>query len=178
MIQLQPPPREYVINQFISRIPWTRLRVRGYARLGVRFESPDESTILMGTDVHAPRQISVGANSVIGRRCLLDGRGGLEIGRNVNVSSYTLLITASHDVRSANFAGYTMPIKIEDRVWIATGATILPGVTLGSGSVVAAGAVVTSNVEPRAVVGGVPARKIGERPNNLDYELSYNRDYI
>ncbi len=62
----------------------------GYGRLGVRLEAPGDTAILMGTDMHAPRRISIGAHSVIGRRCLLDGRGGLTIGRNVNISSYTL----------------------------------------------------------------------------------------
>ena len=63
---------------------------------------------------------------------------------------------------------------IEDYVWIASRATILPGVTIGKGAVVACGAVVTKDVEPMTVVGGVPARKIGERINLLEYELKHN----
>jgi acetyltransferase-like isoleucine patch superfamily enzyme len=150
----------------------------GYARLGIRFEAPQESTILLGTDVHAPRRISVGRRSIIGRRCLLDGRGGLTIGRNVNISSYCLLVTGGHDPYDDDFRGYTKPIVIEDRVWIATGATVLAGVTIGEGAALAAGAVVNRDVAPFTVVGGVPAQEIGRRPETLDYELSYRRSYI
>lgn len=172
------PPREYVINQFVSRVPWTSLRIAAYARLGVRFEAPRTSTILLGTDVHAPRQISIGGNSIVGRRCLLDGRGRLTIGRNVNISSYCLIVTGGHDPYDDNFRGYTAPIVIEDRVWIATGATVLAGVTIGEGAAVAAGALVNRDVEPFTVVGGVPAQEIGRRPETLDYELDYRRNYI
>jgi putative colanic acid biosynthesis acetyltransferase WcaF len=172
------PPREYLLNQFASRIPWTSLRVAAYRRLGVRFEAHDSSTILMGTDVHAPRQIEIGSHSIVGRRCLLDGRGGLTIGRNVNISSYSLLITASHDPLSDDFRGYTAPIVVEDLAWIGTSATILAGVTVGRGAVVAAGAMVTRDVEPFTIVGGVPAKEIGRRPETIDYQLGYRRDYI
>ena len=172
------PPREYLINQFVAHIPWTGLRVAGYKRLGVRFENAGTSAILMGTEVHAPREIQIGGNSVIGRRCLLDGRGELRIGRNVNISSYSLLITGSHDPYSDEFSGSTAPIVIEDRVWLATRVTVLGGVTIGEGASVAAGAVVNRDVEPFAVVGGVPARRIGERPKTLSYELNYRRNYI
>ena len=172
------PPREYVINQFVSQIPWTGTRVRWYRRLGVRFEDAGSSAILMRTDVHAPRNITIGRGSVVGRRCLLDGRGGLTLGRNVNVSSYSLMVTGSHDPYDADFAGYTAPIVIEDRAWIATGVQVLPGVTIGEGAVVAAGAVVTKDVEAFIIVGGIPARKLATRPGPLDYELSYRRSYI
>ncbi len=172
------PPREYLLNQFVSRLPWAGPRIAGYRRLGICFESPRTTTILMNTDVHAPRQIGIGGNSAIGRRCLLDGRGGIQIGRNVNISSYTLLISAGHDPYDPHFAGYSAPIVIEDRVWIASRATILAGVTIGEGAAVAAGAVVKNDVEPFTVVGGVPAREIGKRPRNLDYEIYYRPNYI
>lgn len=172
------PPREYLVNQFVSHIPWTGLRVAGYRRLGIRFEEPGTSAILMGTEVHAPREISISRNTIIGRRCLLDGRGGLKIGRNVNISSYSLFITAGHDPHVPNFRGHTGPIVIEDFAWVATRATVLAGVTIGRGAVVAAGAVVNRDVEPFTIVGGVPAREIGRRGDSLEYELGYRRNYI
>jgi maltose O-acetyltransferase len=172
------PPREFLLNKFVAGLPWTELRVAGYARLGVRFADRRTSTILMGTDVHAPRRISIGSHSIIGRRCLLDGRGGLAIGSNVNISSYCLLVSAGHDPHAEDFRGFTAPVAIEDRVWIATGATVLSGVTIGRGAVVAAGALVNRDVEPFSIVGGVPARPIGRRPETLSYELDYRRSYI
>jgi acetyltransferase-like isoleucine patch superfamily enzyme len=73
------------------------------------------------------------------------------------------LITGSHEISSGHFDLITRPITVEDNVWIATGAMILPGVTIGEGAVVAAGAVVTKDVEPWTVVGGNPARFIKKR---------------
>lgn len=172
------PPREFLLNQFVSRVPWMDLRVTGYRRLGIRFEDPRSGGIMMGTEVHAPRRISIGAGTIIGRHCLLDGRGGLDLGRNVNISSYSLLISAGHDPYDDDFEGYQAGIVVGDRAWIATRAMVLAGVTIGEGATVAAGAVVTRNVEPYAVVAGVPAKPIGRRPDTLRYELTYRPDYL
>ena len=70
---------------------------------------------------------------------------------------------ASHDVSSPTFDYFVSPVVIKDNVWIATGAIILPGVTIGEGAVVGAGAVVTKDVEPWTVVGGNPAKFIKKR---------------
>lgn len=172
------PPREYLINQFVSRVPWAGLRIAGYRRLGVTFEAPRTTMIMLWTDVHAPREITIGGNTAIGRHCHLDGRGGLEIGRNVNISSFTRIITAGHDPYDAGFRGYSAPVVIHDRVWIATGVTILAGVTIGEGAAVAAGAVVNKDVEPFTVVGGIPAKEIGQRPRDLTYEIHYRPNYL
>jgi putative colanic acid biosynthesis acetyltransferase WcaF len=172
------PTREYLINSVVTWIPWVRIRTSGYALLGVRFEEAHTVAIQIGTEVHAPRQITIGSRSVIGRHCLLDGRGGLEIGRDVNISSYSLLVTGSHNPYDKYLSGYNAPIVIHDRAWIATSATILAGVTVGEGAMVAAGAVVSRDVEPFTIVGGVPAKVIGKRPTDLCYELGYRRNYL
>ncbi len=78
----------------------------------------------------------------------------------------------------SRFRGFAEPIVTENDVWVATGAMVLAGVRIGRGAVVAAGAVVNRDVEPFTVVGGVPAKPIGDRPEDLDYELDYRRSYI
>ena len=145
--------------------------MKAYRQLGVRIGA--QSTILMSTEMHRAEDLIIGDNTVINQHCLLDGRDGLKIGSNVNISSHVLLVAGSHDVQDGdNFFGYAKGIVIEDYVWLCTRATILAGNTIGRGAVVAAGAVVTKDVEPYQIVGGVPARKIGERNPELNYTLS------
>jgi maltose O-acetyltransferase len=85
----------------------------------------------------------------------------------VSISPGVWILTDSHDMHDPSFPEILSPVKIGNHVWIGSRALILPGVTLGEGAVVAAGAVVTSDVEPYTVVGGVPARPIGTRSRNL-----------
>lgn len=85
------------------------------------------------------------------------------IGKNVCIGEDVRLITGSHDVTSPHFNLVTRPITINDNVWIATGAIVLPGVTIGEGAVVGAGSVVTKDVEPWSVVAGNPAKFIKKR---------------
>jgi acetyltransferase-like isoleucine patch superfamily enzyme len=68
-----------------------------------------------------------------------------------------------------NFRMKSSPVIIDDYVWVGINATVLQGVRIGEGAVVAAGAVVTKNVEPYTIVGGIPAKQIGVRTKNLDY---------
>lgn len=87
----------------------------------------------------------------------------ISIGKKCCVGEDVRLLTGSHDVHSPYFDLVTKPIRIMDNVWIATGATILPGVTVGEGGVVAAGAVVTKDVPPWTVVAGNPAKVVKRR---------------
>jgi maltose O-acetyltransferase len=118
-------------------------------------------------------RISIGRDTSIGRNALLDGRDQLTIGKHVSISPDVQLITGSHDVCSKDFAFKSAPIVIEDFVWIGSRSMVLPGVRIGTGAVVAAGAVVTKDVEAFSIVGGVPARRIGDRPRDLNYELKW-----
>ncbi|WP_455429725.1 acyltransferase [Mucilaginibacter lappiensis] len=83
-----------------------------------------------------------------------------------------MIWTLHHDYNSTDFAQTGQPVIIEDYVWLCSRTVILPGVTIGKGAVVAAGAVVTRNVQPYTVVGGVPAKPIAKRNENLTYDLS------
>ena len=119
--------------------------------------------------------ISIGAYSRINRNCCLDVRGPLRIGDNVSVSPEVTILTASHRFDDPRFRVETRPVVIEDHVWIGSRAMILPGVTLGRGSIVAAGAVVTRDVSPLAIVAGVPASVVGTRPAHAtEYVLDGN----
>jgi maltose O-acetyltransferase len=117
----------------------------------------------------------IGRNSVINEGCRLDNRGGISIGDNVSLSSEVAILTASHIYDSAEFAGFMKSVEIRDRAWIGIRATIMPGVIIGKGAVVAAGSVVTRSVDEYTIVAGVPAKKIGMRNEKLSYQLSYKR---
>jgi len=101
----------------------------------------------------------------------MDGRRGIILGRNVNISSGAWIWTLQHDMHDPDFKVVGGPVKIGDRAWICSRSMILPGVEVGEGAVVSAGAVVTKSVDPYAIVAGVPAKKIGDRKRNLRYEL-------
>ena len=135
--------------------------------LGVQI---DRTAILYGGfEIRSPRKLKIGAGSCIGHRATLDARGGLTIGKNVNLSSEVMIWTAQHDWCDPKFGTLFSPVTIGDYAWLGPRCIILPGVTVGEGAVIAAGAVVTKNVEPYAMVGGVPAQKIADRPKGLNY---------
>lgn len=118
----------------------------------------------------APQRFVIGEGSHVNQGCFIDARGGVRIGNGVSVSHYVKIVTGTHDIMSRRFDGAFRPVKIGDHVWIGIGATILPGVTIGDGAVVAAGSVVVHDVDRYCVVGGVPARKIKSRTDVLEYE--------
>ncbi len=154
---------------------WMRIAV---ARLvGVRFVAPSTSALMWAVELWSARRLEIGANTVIGPRVMMDCRGGVTLGESVNVSGGVQMQTAKHLVDAPDFAAVHAPIRVGDRVWIGMGATILGGVTLGEGAVVAAGAVVTKDVAPFTVVGGVPAVVLRERSRDLQYTLGYRPNW-
>lgn len=133
------------------------------------------SNFLMGVEFRSAKNISIGSNSVINRAVLLDGRGGkLSIGNNVDIAQETNIWTLEHDVHDDYHKDIGADVIIEDYVWIASRCTILPGVTIGKGAVVASNSVVTKDVPEMAIVGGVPAKIIGTRKSELKYKLNYS----
>jgi len=130
------------------------------------------STIHMGAVFYYPRNIVVGEDTIIGERATLDGRDKLIFGNHVDIASEAMFYNGEHDINDENFKAAYAPVKIEDYVFIGPRAIILPGVTVHRGAVVAAGAVVTKDVSEFKIVGGVPAKEIGERSNkNPNYKL-------
>ena len=111
---------------------------------------------------------------IINRSVLLDGRGGrLVIGNDVDIAQESNIWTLEHDVHSETHADKGGDVTIEDHAWIASRVTILPGVRIGRGAVVASGSVVTKDIPPMAIVGGVPAKIIGQRRSRLEYQLHF-----
>ncbi len=131
-----------------------------------------DTSIAMGCFVTG-RFIRIGDNSVINRFTYLDGRVPLTIGNNVNVSHYALIQTLTHDPQNPDFVCVEKPVTIGDHAWIGARALICPGVRIGEGAVVGAGAVVTRDVPDYAMVAGNPARVVGERSRDLRYRTRY-----
>ncbi|GAL89119.1 acyltransferase [Jejuia pallidilutea] len=161
----------YIPNHIINKIPFYFIRHLYYKSvLGIKIGTG--SSVHMNTFVNRTN-IKIGTNSSINRNCYLDGRGGLFIGNNVSISPEVHLITASHDINSESFEYFEKSIKVDDFVWIGTRATILPGVNLKKGCVVASGSVVTKDVSSYDIVAGVPAKVIGKRNEKLNYNCKW-----
>lgn len=134
-------------------------------------EIGENVVIYYGTEIRAPWNISIEEGTIIGDKCVLDGRYGIQIGKNVNFSTGAWLWTLQHDVQDSNFGikNQGKKIVIHDRAWLSNRIIVLPGTEIGEGAVVAAGAVVTKSLESYTIYGGVPAKKIGDRNQNLTY---------
>jgi len=154
----------------VGRIPSHHLRRFFYRLDGIRIGSG--STVHMGARFYNPHLIRLGEDSIVGENVVLDGRDKLVIGNHVDIASEVMIYNSQHDINDKDFSAVTAPVNIHDYVFIGPRAIILPGVSIGRGAVVGAGAVVTKDVEEFAIVGGVPAQKIGERKNkDLHYRL-------
>ena len=121
-----------------------------------------------------PKNIHIGDNVFINQQCIFVGDEKITIGDNVNIGFRCMLITSNYEPyfnrKAQKRRRYFEPIIIEKNVWIGSGAIILPGVTVGEGSVVAAGAVVTKDVPADTLVGEVPARIIKDIIPSDTYE--------
>ncbi|MFZ5366150.1 MAG: acyltransferase [Patescibacteria group bacterium] len=122
-----------------------------------------------GSKVHVfcrffePGNIEIGEDTIIGNNAFLDGRAPLKIGNHVDIASEVMIYNSEHDVHDEYMRAVEEPVTIEDYAFIGPRVIILPGIKIGRGAVVAASAVVTHDVSPGKIVGGVPAREIGER---------------
>lgn len=122
----------------------------------------DTSTVIFAPfHTNFGRFTSIGKNVFINHRCSCLDLGGITIEDDVLIGPNVNLITENHPLDPTRRKEMICkPVTIKRNVWIGAAATILPGVTIGENSVVAAGAIVTSDVAPNSVVGGVPARLI------------------
>lgn len=165
---------ELMLLRWIGHIPFHSVRNFFYILAGVKMGKG--STIHMWANFFNPRNIEIGEDTIIGDHVFFDGRDKIKIGDHVDIASQVLIYNSEHDLESENFQAIEDRVEIGDYVFIGPRAIILPGVTIGRGAVVAAGAVVTKGVPDFAIVGGVPAKVIGERKNkNLNYRLGRAR---
>lgn len=167
--------RLYICNHWISCTPSHTVRLWYYRNI-MGFKIGKGSNIFMNCKFDCAKGLSIGVNSVINARCRLDSRGELIIGNNVSISEEVIILTADHDSDIMGIEGRNKKVVIADYVWVATRAMILPGTNIGKGAVLAAGTVVTKNVEEFSIVAGIPACFIKKRPkDNLNYSAAYQR---
>lgn len=152
---------EIMILRWVGHIPFHSIRNLIYSLDGVKIGK--DSTIHMWANFFYTPNISIGDDTIIGDHVFLDGRAALKIGDHVDIASEVMIYNSEHDINSEDFHATLSPVEIGDYVFIGPRAIILPGVRIGNGAVVAAGAVVTKDVDDFAIVGGVPAEVIGER---------------
>lgn len=164
---------EYLGNHVINSIPSSFFRNRFY-RYVLNVKCDNSVYFQMNLYLYSSRgKLTIGKNTIINRKSVLDRRGGLFIGNNVNISPYSCIFTAGHNINSNDFAGIKASVVIEDYVWVGTKSMIMPGVHIGRGAVILPGSIVTKDVQTMCVVGGQPAKIIKQRKSNLEYELNW-----
>jgi acetyltransferase-like isoleucine patch superfamily enzyme len=172
------PDVDEFLNHVVSRIPLTSVRMRAYALLGVRLDNVDDTMISMGVEMWRAGGLSMAPRSVIGQRCYVDARAGIRVESDASISREVCIVTATHEVDCPDFSVTYGPVHFGPRSWIGTRAIILPGVQIGEGAVVGAGAVVTKDVDPYTIVGGVPAKAIRKRVEPMSYKLHWNPNWF
>ncbi|MBI2011813.1 acyltransferase [Candidatus Daviesbacteria bacterium] len=165
---------ELLLLRVIGFIPIFFIRKFFFKLAGVKIGS--NSHIHMGVQFFNPANVQIGKGTIIGANAFLDGRANLKIGDHVDIASDVMIYNSEHDINSEDFKAKVEDVEIGDYVFIGPRAIILPGVKIGKGAVVAAGAVVVKNVGEFSIVGGVPAHIIGERKlKNPQYKLGRAR---
>jgi maltose O-acetyltransferase len=154
---------ELMVLRWISHVPSHIFRKLFYQLAGMKIGRG--STVHMWANFFDPGGIAIGQDSIIGDHAFLDGRATIKIGNHVDIASQVLIYNSEHDLEKEDFSAKLEPVEIGDYVFIGPRAIILPGVKIGKGAVIGAGAVVTKDVPDFAIVGGVPAKIIGERKN-------------
>ncbi|EKD94475.1 MAG: hypothetical protein ACD_26C00034G0010 [uncultured bacterium] len=165
---------ELMLLRWIGYIPSHIVRNLKYRFFGIKLGKG--STFHMWANFFDPRNIEIGEDTIIGDHAFLDGRDKLTIGNHTDIASHVMIYNSEHDLSKMDFSAINAPVEIGDYVFIGSRVTIMPGVRIGKGAVVAGGAVVTKDVPDFVIVGGVPAKQIGERKDrNPNYKLGRAR---
>lgn len=162
----------YIFNDIITHIPIHFFR-KFFLRLFNKNIS-SSAVILMHTRILNFWNVEIGKYSIINQHVLLDCRRyKVIIEDNVDIGPYTKIWTLSHNPHDEQHAVKGGDVRIKHHVWIASGVSVMPALTISEGAVVAACSVVTKDVAPLQIVAGIPAKKIGERTNSLSYQINY-----
>lgn len=165
---------ELMLVRWVGFIPFHTIRNLVYRIVGVKLGK--RATLHMWANFFYPPNIKIGEGTIVGDHAFLDGRAPLTIGKQVDIASSVAIYNSEHNLESPFFEAIVASVEIGDYCFIGPRVTILPGVKIGKGAVVAAGAVVTKDVEEYSIMGGVPAVRIGERKNkDLSYKLGRAR---
>lgn len=165
---------ELLLITWVGLVPFHMFRLFFYNLVGIRIGRG--SRIHTGARFFYPGNIKIGEGTIIGDNVFLDGREKLIIGNHVDIASSVMILNSEHDINSEDFHAVNAPVEIEDYCFIGPRVIILPGVKIGRGAIVAAGAVVTKDVAGGAIVGGIPAEVIGERKlKEFHYKLGRAR---
>lgn len=165
---------ELMLLRWVGYCPSHHCRRFFYRLAGIKIGSG--STIHMWANFFQPKNIIIGEDTIIGDHCFLDGRASIKIGNHTAIASQVLIYNSQHDIDDPQFKAIEKSVEIDDYVFIGPRTVILPGIKIGRGAVVAAAAVVTKDVKPGKVVGGVPAREIRERKlKDFQYRLGRAR---
>ena len=155
-------------------IPFHFIRNSIYRLAGIKIGAG--STIHTGCRFFQSNKIKIGKDTSVGDRCFLDGREEITIGSHTSIASQVLIYNSEHNINDELFRASQQPVVIGDYVFIGPRAIILPGVKIGDGAVIAAGAVVSKDVLEGEIVAGVPAKKIADRQlKNYHYRLGRHR---
>lgn len=157
----------------VSKYPSNRIRKLLY-KVVFCMDIGRKTVISAGCEIRSPWNVHMG-NCIVAGNCIIDGRSGVTIEDNVVLGMNVHIWTQEHDVNSPTFAvtpEHRGEVVIHERAWVCSDSTILPGVQIGEGTVIAAKALICKNCEPYVIYGGVPAKKISDRSRKLTYTLS------
>ena len=162
-----------MVLNWITWCPLWGVRKLFFSLSGVKFGK--KAKLHTGCWFFNPAGVEIGEGTIVGYRTFLDGRAKLTVGKQTDIASEVMIYNSEHDVHSPEMNPIEEKVEIGDYVFIGPRAIILPGVKIGNGAVVAAGAVVSKDVPEKTIVGGVPAKEIGKREIPLNYNLGRSR---
>ena len=160
-----------IVQRLIPSLPSKTLRNVLIRLCGVK--ASKNVMFYPGFVVRNPKGLIIEDGVNIGPKCLLDARKGLTIRKNAVIAYEAIIWSLNHDYNDIHFCGKGAPTEIGAYAWICSRSIILPGVKIGEGAIVASGAIVTKDVPPYSIVGGVPAKIIGKR-DMKKYSYGYN----
>lgn len=157
----------------LGRVPFQKYRIFILRHI-YKMQIADNVVIYHGFHIRAPWNITIGKGTVVGDGVSLDGRNGIIIGENVNISTEVYIYTEQHDTNDPYFDSGDSggPVRVDNRAWLSSRTTVLPNVTVGEGAVLASGAVAVKNMEGYSVYAGIPAKKVSNRNKDLTYKFT------